>query len=76
MDRLKLLFWDGTGLVMAYKRLEDATFTWPAIRGGVIALKRDRVGCDANPPPSASGVRPAAELAASRNAGSWRSASA
>ena len=37
-DRLKLLFWDGTGLVMTYKRLEDATFTWPAIRGGVIAL--------------------------------------
>ena len=37
-DRLKLLFWDGTGLVMAYKRLEDATFTWPAIKDGVIAL--------------------------------------
>ncbi|WP_323006436.1 IS66 family insertion sequence element accessory protein TnpB [Pseudorhodobacter sp.] len=33
-DRLKLLFWDGTGLVMAYKRLEDATFTWPAIKDG------------------------------------------
>ena len=31
-DRLKLLYWDGTGLVMAYKRLEDATFTWPAIK--------------------------------------------
>ena len=29
-DRLKLLYWDGTGLVMAYKRLEEATFTWPA----------------------------------------------
>ena len=27
VDRLKLLFWDGTGLVMAYKRLEEATFT-------------------------------------------------
>uniref|UniRef100_UPI00399ADD7F IS66 family insertion sequence element accessory protein TnpB n=1 Tax=Roseovarius halophilus (ex Wu et al. 2025) TaxID=3376060 RepID=UPI00399ADD7F len=31
-DRLKILFWDGTGLVMAYKRLEETTFTWPAIR--------------------------------------------
>ncbi|MBV0893186.1 IS66 family insertion sequence element accessory protein TnpB [Paracoccus sp. Z118] len=37
-DRLKLLYWDGTGLVMAYKRLEEATFTWPAIKGGVMAL--------------------------------------
>ncbi|NBZ90189.1 IS66 family insertion sequence element accessory protein TnpB, partial [Rhodobacteraceae bacterium CYK-10] len=26
-DRLKLLYWDGTGLVMAYKRLEDHGFT-------------------------------------------------
>lgn len=31
-DRLKLLYWDGTGLVMAYKRLEEHTFTWPAIK--------------------------------------------
>jgi len=39
-DRLKILFWDGTGLVMAYKRLEEATFTWPAIRDGVMTLNR------------------------------------
>ena len=37
-DRLKLLYWDGTGLVMAYKRLEDHVFTWPAIRAGVMKL--------------------------------------
>jgi transposase len=37
-DRLKLLYWDGTGLVMAYKRLEDATFIWPAIKDGVMVL--------------------------------------
>ena len=28
----------GTGLVMAYKRLEDHVFTWPAIRDGVMKL--------------------------------------
>ncbi|WP_272011516.1 IS66 family insertion sequence element accessory protein TnpB [Roseovarius sp. ZX-A-9] len=39
-DRLKILFWDGTGLVMAYKRLEETTFTWPAIRDGVMSLNR------------------------------------
>ncbi|XUR34606.1 Transposase [Rhizobium leguminosarum bv. trifolii] len=25
-DRLKLIYWDGSGLVMAYKRLEEHTF--------------------------------------------------
>jgi transposase len=25
-DRLEILFWDGSGLVMAYKRLEETTF--------------------------------------------------
>jgi len=39
-DRLKILFWDGTGLVMAYKRLEETTFIWPAIRDGVMTLNR------------------------------------
>jgi len=37
-DRLKLLYWDGTGLVMAYKRLEEVSFTWPAITNGLMAL--------------------------------------
>lgn len=37
-DRLKLLYWDGAGLVMAYKRLEEASFTWPAIKDGVMML--------------------------------------
>ena len=37
-DRLKLLYWDGTGLVMAYKRLEEHIFTWPAIKDGLMAL--------------------------------------
>tara|TARA_R100000306_G_C4362791_1_gene136135 strand:- start:189 stop:476 length:288 start_codon:yes stop_codon:yes gene_type:complete len=39
-DRLKILFWDGTGLVMAYKRLKETTFTWPAIQDGVMTLNR------------------------------------
>lgn len=37
-DRLKMIWWDGTGLVMAYKRLEQNTFKWPAIRDGVLRL--------------------------------------
>ena len=46
-DRLKLLYWDGTGLAplgdaniacwqwMAYKRRMEHTFSWPAIRDGL-----------------------------------------
>ena len=37
-DRLKLVFWDGSGLVMAYKRLEDHSFAWPPIQDGVMSL--------------------------------------
>lgn len=37
-DRMKILFWDGSGLVMTYKRLEETSFTWPAIRGGAMTL--------------------------------------
>ena len=37
-DRLKLLYWDGTGLVMAYKRLEEHVFTWPAVKDGLMTL--------------------------------------
>jgi transposase len=37
-DRLKLLYWDGTGLVMAYKRLEDTSFAWPEVRNGLMSL--------------------------------------
>ena len=31
-DRVKLLFWDGTGLVLAAKRLEEGSFRWPTRR--------------------------------------------
>ena len=37
-DRLKLLYWDGTGLVMAYKRLEEHSFTWPAVKDGLLTM--------------------------------------
>lgn len=39
-DRLKLIYWDGTGLVMTYKRLEDSRFAWPRVRAGVMHLSR------------------------------------
>ena len=37
-DRVKLLFWDGTGVCLLIKRLEGAKFRWPAIQDGVMRL--------------------------------------
>ncbi|MEO4045084.1 IS66 family insertion sequence element accessory protein TnpB [Hoeflea sp. CAU 1731] len=37
-DRLKLIHWDGSGVVMVYKRLEEHAFTWPGIRDGLMTL--------------------------------------
>jgi len=37
-DRIKVLLWDGSGLVMAYKRLEQGKFAWPGISDGVMRL--------------------------------------
>jgi transposase len=37
-DRLKLVFWDGTGLCLFAKRLEDGIFRWPKIEDGVMRL--------------------------------------
>ncbi|ULB09190.1 IS66 family insertion sequence element accessory protein TnpB [Cereibacter azotoformans] len=34
-DRLKILVWDGSGLVLIYKRLEQGNFAWPRIQDGV-----------------------------------------
>lgn len=39
-DRLKLLVWDGTGLVLVMKRMQGTRFTWPKPQTGPITLTR------------------------------------
>lgn len=37
-DRIKILVWDRTGLVLVHKRLESSNFVWPQVRDGVMRL--------------------------------------
>ena len=37
-DRIKRLFWDGTGICLVVKRLEGGKFHWPRIEDGVMRL--------------------------------------
>lgn len=38
MDRVKVLWWDGTGICLMAKRLEGSKFRWPPIEEGMMKL--------------------------------------
>jgi len=37
-DRIKLLVWDQTGMVLVHKQLEDGKFVWPKLQDGVMRM--------------------------------------
>ena len=37
-DRVKILVWDGSGLVLVWKQLEGGAFRWPPVVDGVLRL--------------------------------------
>jgi transposase len=43
-DRIKLIWWDGTGLCLMAKRLEQGSFHWPRIQEGVMRLTAAQLG--------------------------------
>lgn len=42
-NRLRLLWWDGSGLWLATKRLERNSFDWPAAEGVSVALRPEQL---------------------------------
>ena len=43
VDRVKLLAWDGSGMVLATKWLEDGGFTWPPVTGGRVEISAEQM---------------------------------
>ena len=37
-DRVKILLWDGSGLVLVWKQLQQGAFRWPPVMDGVMKL--------------------------------------
>jgi transposase len=42
-DRIKMISWDGSGVVLVWKRLEHGGFKWPPIVDGVMRLTASQV---------------------------------
>jgi transposase len=43
VDRIKIVAWDGSGLVLFWKRLEQGSFRWPPISDGVMRLSASQL---------------------------------
>ena len=41
---VKIVYWDGTGLCLFHKRLEQGRFVWPRVHDGTIRLSAGQLG--------------------------------
>lgn len=42
-DRLKLIAWDGSGMLLVTKWMEEGRFTWPPAHAGVVRLSSSQM---------------------------------
>lgn len=42
LDRLRYIYWDGSGMILATKWLESGKFAWPPIRDGAMQMTREQ----------------------------------
>jgi transposase len=42
-DRMKILWWDGSGIFLMTKRLEDGRFLWPQIHDGTYRINAQQM---------------------------------
>ena len=42
-DRVKIVAWDGSGVVLLWKRLDNGAFKWPPISDGVMRLSASQL---------------------------------
>ncbi len=43
-DRLRCLYWDGSGMILATKWLENGSFTFPPISDGAMSMPAEQFG--------------------------------
>jgi transposase len=54
-DRVKLIYWDGTGVCLFAKRLEDGKFRWPNMQDSVMRLSAAEHAARETPAPMQPG---------------------
>ncbi len=74
-DRVKIVWWDGTGVVLYSKRLEKAHFVWPRIGQHRVQLNHAGIEHGHGPEPHAQAARKAGVcIRPARNQGHYRRA--